>query len=56
MANFALFKMPSNEAVTISSVVEKGFFQDGSVGRLVASKTRGPRFESHHRKIYILNI
>ena len=38
MANFAFFKMSWIEAVTISSVVEKGFFQDASVGRLVASK------------------
>ena len=30
----------------------------GSVGRAVASDTRGPRFESSHRQkiIYILNI
>ena len=30
----------------------------GSVGRAVASNTRGPRFESSHRQkfIYILNI
>ena len=28
----------------------------GSVGRAVASDTRGPRFESSHRQKFILNI
>ena len=28
----------------------------GSVGRTVASNSRGPRFKSHHRQKFILNI
>ena len=28
----------------------------GSVGRAVASNSRGPRFESSHREKFILNI
>ena len=28
----------------------------GSVGRAVASETRGPRFESSHRQDFIMNI
>ena len=28
----------------------------GSVGRVVASNSRGPRFESSHRQVFILNI
>ena len=28
----------------------------GSVGRVVASNSRGPRFESSHRQKFILNI
>ena len=34
--------------------VQKGI-DCGSVGRVVASDTRGPQFESSHRQIFILN-
>ena len=32
--------------------LQNGFLVFGSIGKAVASKTRGPRFESNHRKSF----
>ena len=45
-------RVPSWEAIKVKSP-NKGQWLCGSVGRAVASNTRGPQFESSHRQKFV---